>query len=87
MKVLFKNITKYTKENCDNFLEFHSKKYGKKELIKLTVTIICVLYIMIFNIINVNWIFLLIVIFLGIMIFFLEKKKYVKEKKDKRKII
>ena len=86
MKVLFKNITKYTKENCDNFLEFHSKKYGKKELIKLTVTIICVLYIMIFNIINVNWIFLLIVIFLGIMIFFLEKKKYVKEKKDKRKI-
>ena len=48
MKVLFKNTTKYTKENCNNFIEFHKKKYGKKELFKMVLVFLLVLYIIIF---------------------------------------
>ena len=77
MKVLFKNTTKYTKENCDNFLEFHSNKYGTKELIKLILAIICAGYIIIFNVINMNWTLLLMAILVGFMIYFYEKNKYV----------
>ena len=51
MKVLFKNTTKYTKENTNNFVEFHTNKFGTKELIKLILIGICVLYILLFNII------------------------------------
>lgn len=86
MKVLFKNTTKYTKENCDNFLEFHSNKYGTKELIKLILAIICAGYIIIFNVINMNWTLLLMAILVGFMIYFYEKNKYVEEKKNKKKI-
>ena len=86
MKVLFKNTTKYTKENCDNFLEFHNDKYGRKELIKLILAIICAGYIIVFNIINMNLILLLGVTLVGFMLYFYKKNKYEEEKKNKKKI-
>ena len=51
MKVLFKNITKYTKANRNRFIEFHSKKFGKKQLIKTFLIAIVFLYICLTNII------------------------------------
>ena len=58
MKILFKNTTKYNKENCNNFEEFHFRKYGTKELIKLALSLLVMLYIIISNIFYKNWIFL-----------------------------
>ena len=86
MKVLFKNTTKYTKENCNNFLEFHTNKYGKKELIELILVIICIGYIIVFNIININWILLLMAILIGIGIYFYKKNNNIKSKKQKNTI-
>ena len=75
MKVLFKNTTKYTKENCDNFIEFHTNKYGTKELIEIILIGICALYILIANIIYKNWLLVLgILLTIGIL-FIIEKNK------------
>lgn len=57
MKVLFKNTTKYNKENCNNFEEFHFRKYGTKELIKLVLFLLVMLYIIIYNLFYKNWLF------------------------------
>ena len=75
MKVLFKNTTKYDKENCNNFMDFHTNKYGKKELIKYILMFIGFLYILIFNIIYKNWYFILAVLLLGILIYSIFKVK------------
>ena len=83
MKILFKNTTKYDKENRENFMNFHQKKYGKKELIKGIFLIAALSYIVLFNLININWYSLLIFIPLGIGIYFVYK--YVDEKKKKKK--
>lgn len=83
MKVLFKNTTKYTKENTNNFVEFHSNKYGKKELTRIILFGICILYILIFNIVYKNWFFVLGAIGIGAIIYFIEK--YKKEKKNNSK--
>lgn len=86
MKVLFKNTTKYDKENCNNFIEFHNNKYGTKELLKAILTIICILYMLIFNIMNKNWYLILILIAIGILVYFINTKKEEKKKKEKKKI-
>jgi len=86
MKVLFKNTTKYTKENCENFVEFHSNKYGKKELLKMMLLGICILYILIFNIIYKNWILVLAAIVLAGIIYLMEKNKSEKKAKKKEKV-
>ena len=85
MKILFKNTTKYTKENCNNFLEFHTNKYGKKELLKMILFGICILYILIFNIVYKNWLLVLGTILLSGMIYLIEKKKSVKQQRNKNK--
>lgn len=86
MKVLFKNTTKYTKENCDSFLEFHTNKYGKRELLKVGLIGICILYIFIFNIIYKNWLLVLGAIFLAGIIYLIEKNKSAKQKKSRKKV-
>lgn len=75
MKILFKNTTKYDKENRDNFINFHKEKYGAKELIKRLLLLICILYILLFNLININWHSLLIIVPIGIAIYFINKYK------------
>lgn len=84
MKVLFKNITKYNKENCNNFEEFHFKKYGTKELIKLGLFLLLILYIIIFNIFYKNWIFFSIAIFALAIAYVI--KKYEAKKTNKKEI-
>ena len=86
MKVLFKNTTKYTKENCNNFLEFHTNKYGKKELLKMILFGICILYILIFNIVYKNWLLVLGAILLGLIVYLIEKNKSEKQAKNKKKV-
>ena len=75
MKILFKNNTKYTKEKYNDFIEFHKNKYGKKMIIKFVITVICVLYILIFNIINKNWLVILLLTGIAIMFYLLNNVK------------
>lgn len=86
MKVLFKNTTKYTKENTNNFVEFHSNKYGKKELLKMILGGICIIYILIFNIVYKNWALVLSVIGVAFIIYLIEKYKKEKDNKTKNKV-
>ena len=86
MKVLFKNVTKYNKENCNNFINFHTNKYGKRELIKYILMFLVFLYIFIFNIIYKNWYFLLALILIGTLIYFTSKQKQEKKRKERKKV-
>ena len=74
MKILFKNITDYTKENCNNFREFHINKYAKKELFKYIFAICIAIYMLISNIIYKNW--LLFVVILAGTLFIIIYLKY-----------
>lgn len=85
MKVLFRNTTKYDKDNRNNFINFHNNKYGTKELIKGLLIAICILYIFIFNIIYKNWYLILALIIGGIFIYFIAKQKEEKKKKEQKK--
>lgn len=83
MKILFKNTTKYDKENRENFINFHKDKYGKKEVIKAILLVICFLYILLFNLINMNWIGLLILLLICVL-FYLINKQVIKKNKGKK---
>ena len=86
MKVLFKNVTKYNKENCNNFINFHTNKYGKREIIKYIVMFLVFIYIFIFNIIYKNWYFLLALILKGTLIYFTSKQKQQKKRKQRKNV-
>ena len=86
MKVLFKNTTKYDKENCNNFVNFHSNKYGKKELVKFIIMSIVFIYILIFNIIYRNWYFFVVGAIVIVLIYLIDKKKNAKKNRTKKKI-
>lgn len=87
MKILFKNTTKYDKENRENFVNFHKHKYGTKELINGILLVAAISYIIIFNLMNINWYSLLIFVPLCILIYFINKyvTKKNKQKKNKQK--
>ena len=74
MKPLFTNTTKYNKNNYEQFLEFHNKKfsfsYNFYTIIMTVLLIIC----MILNILEKNILFIL--MFLGILIVFLLYRLY-----------
>lgn len=86
MKIIFKNITKYNKENCNNFIGFHANKYGKKEVMRYILGFVCFLYIFICNIIYKNWYILLILILVGGLLYFIHKQQAVKNQKEKKRI-
>lgn len=86
MKILFKNTTKYDKENCDNFVNFHADKYGKKELLKYLLMFIVFVYMLIFNIIYKNWYFILALIAILILAYFINNKKQAKKQKKKKRV-
>ena len=86
MKVLFKNVTKYTKENCSNFEKFHTNKYGKKEMLRIILGIIVLLYIVIFNIRYKNWFLILGIVVLALLLYWMENYRLNKEKKEKKKV-
>lgn len=82
MKILFKNTTQYTKEKYNDLVEFHKEKYGRKIVFRIIALMLCFIYIVTFNIINKNWILLLVVA--GIIIILYIIKNY-KEKKQTQK--
>lgn len=84
MKVLFKNTTKYNKENCDNFVNFHNNKYGKKELVKRILMGVCIIYLIICNMIFGNWYLLFGILSICLVIYYIAKIKRNK-KKEKQK--
>lgn len=86
MKILFKNTTKYDKENCDNFVNFHADKYGKKELLKYLLMFIVFVYMLIFNVIYKNWYFILALIAILILAYFINNKKQAKKQKKKKRV-
>lgn len=86
MRVLFKNTTKYDKENCNNFINFHSNKYGKRELVKFIIVAIVLIYIFIFNIIYNNWYFFIIGATVIALISLINRKNNTNQKKTKKKL-
>lgn len=86
MKILFKNTTKYDKENCDNFVNFHAGKYGKKELLKYLLMFIVFVYMLIFNVIYKNWYLILALIAILILAYFINNKKQAKKQKKKKRV-
>lgn len=87
MKILFKNNTKYTKQNYNAFIEFHRNKYGKKALLKLGILAIVILYIIIFNIIHKNWKIIIGFFVIGVLAYLLNHLKTEKQTKNNKKII
>ncbi len=55
MEVLFENKTQYTKELYDEYLDFHTKKYGIKELVWYIVGIIALIAISILGFPVLKW--------------------------------
>ena len=86
MRVLFKNTTKYNKENCNNFINFHTNKYGKREIIKYILMFLVFIYIFIFNIIYKNWYFFLTVAIVIFIIYLVNKRKNTKKNKARKRI-
>lgn len=82
MKVLFKNTTKYDKENCNNFINFHNNKYGKKELVQTILIIAFFIYVIAFNIVYKNWLVIIFISVIAILLYFINK--YKNEKKNKK---
>ena len=89
MKLLFKNSTKYDKENRDNFTNFHQGKYGKKELRYEILVMAAALYMTIFLTISLKWKVLLFLIPIGAVFYIInnytKNKKQIKNKKQKNK--
>ena len=85
MKILFKNTTKYDKENRDNFINFHKNKYGKKELRYSVLIMIAILYMIIFLIMRLTWKALLFLIPIGLLVYFISEYTINKKKKKKNK--
>ena len=81
MKALFINTTKYSKEEMDKFIQFHSHKYIKKYIIITVIFIIYMLAILINNLIHKRWnfVFVIIAVFAVAYIYFrhinVDKKK------------
>ena len=67
MKLKFKNITKCSKQIYYDFIDFHNKKYGKKESAKIIGMILAVAYIIIFNVVYNRLNFLLILSLIGVI--------------------
>lgn len=86
MKVLFKNTTKYDKENCNNFIRFHNNKYGVKELIKVILIILFFIYVIIFNLVYKNWASVILILAIGVLLYFVEKYKNKKQNNNKNKV-
>lgn len=87
MKILFKNNTKYTKQNYNAFIEFHRNKYGKKALLKLGILTIVIFYIMIFNVIHKNWKVIIGFFVIGILVYLLNNLKIQRQSTNNKSII
>lgn len=87
MKILFKNNTKYTRHKYNAFIEFHRDKYGKKIIFKTILIALCILYIIIFNIIYLNWKVIISILTIGLIIYLVNNLRKNKQIKSNNKVI
>ena len=90
MEPVFINITKSSKKIYYEFLEFHNRKFGKKEAIQTFLFFAVLIYLIVFNVKNGNFLFpviiLLIAMLLGFFYNVLHKEKVVKKELKSSKI-
>ena len=87
-EILYKNKTRYTKDAYTKFLEFHQKKFGLKNKLYTLYVLLVLAFLIVINIkytnyLNIVFIGLIAVLFLGFKIFYPErkiKKEYNSEK-------
>ena len=78
MDILFKNTTKYTKENYWDFLKFRDKKFGMQYRILTIMVSIIILYLLASNIVAKNM--SLVIILFAIFVAYLFYRYYSQEK-------
>lgn len=82
MKPLFTNTTKYTKQNYEQFIEFHRKKFNFSYMAYTLVMSLLIIYCMIFNITQKNFLYML--LFLILLIIFLVIRLYIPVRRYKK---
>ncbi len=86
MEIQFKNITKYSKKVYNDFLIFHTQKYFGKFIFYISIIMVGLIYMLIWNLKNKNWILVLVLLLMMIIYlfykFFLQKKIISKEMKS-----
>lgn len=87
MKIIFKNNTKYTRERYNAFIEFHRNKYGKKIILKAILIALCLLYIIIINIMHLNWKVILLILGIGGTIYLLNNIRIGKQTTNNKKVV
>ena len=87
MKILFKNTTEYSRENYNEFIKFHTEKFGTKTLIKYGIIGLCLLYILISNLTNKNWKFIGIFLIIGLVVYGLSKLMITSQTEERKKIM
>ena len=90
MELLFKNITKSSKKIYDQFLDFHNKRYKKRDNIQKTFFIIAASYMIIFNIIHNEFRMVLIISLLAAIYLVgnnYQQKKVVKKEYKSDKVV
>lgn len=73
MELKFKNITKCSEQIYKDFLKFHNKRFGKKEALHLFIMLLFIVYIIVFNIKNHNFTFIIIISLIGLLAMFVYK--------------
>ena len=90
MEPIFKNITKSSKKIYYEFLEFHNKKFGKKEFLQSFLFFAVLIYLIVFNVKNGNYAFPIIILLIALLVGFfyniLRKEKVVKKELKSSKI-
>ena len=81
MKPLFKNTTKYNSKNYQQFVEFHNKKYSFSHNAYTGIMTSLLVYCLILNIIQKNFLFML--LFFALLIVFLLFRIYLPMKRYK----
>lgn len=83
MELKFKNITRCSEQLYKEFLKFHNKKFGKKEVMQLLFMLFAILYIIVFNIKNHNFTFIIIIVMVALIAFFIYKVLHREKVADK----
>ncbi len=86
LKLLFKNVTKYNSKTYNDFINFHNERFGTSYNIYTIVMTILLVYCVILNIVQKNWLFIIffLLLLIGFLIFrlYLPVKRYKKTKKE-----
>lgn len=85
MNIVFKNTTKYTKEELNKFMKFHTNKYIWKYIGMATVLTVYFLILIIYNIAYKNWVAAIGSVLITIVICLYYRNVYVSKKQENNK--